>query len=818
MDNVIQIGVKVDIKELQDALQQGASVVHDQTADMASQFKSLAKESQTALDDLQKAAQLAGFQISDEMTSVLEQVPKLASGIADVFSGGGIGAFIGVLLQAGIALKGLYDDVIALKGAKEEWSEINQKLAAAEEETDAKIRDGAIEHIRLTQGQAAAAHAALAMADKEVVGFGKNIDQILSGKKVDKLSDGLRKDLENLNHFTFEQLTAKIDDVSAALKRGQQNVEDKRKNMEEARDSGYYDLADSYQTSITQGEGEVKVLQQILEKLLKVKEAHDQDKDNQSVRAHQLDVQEFEQAQRKQMESLRQGLQQKKDLLDAFHTMSKEAEVKYWDDIIATGKAKGENLKEVERLRWDAQKDAQRQALQDEVAQVQDEVSAAKAGSQQRVQLLDDELRKMRQNHQDQTAEYKRLVKEREKAEQEFERKNLQDEVESVQEKIAATKAGSLERVQILEAEIQKLESENKADTEEYKRLLKEKAQADRAYQKAQEAAAEAAKKKQDEVRAIELQSAAQHEQALKSLAQSRLEFEKQIGHLSEAQYEAQLTAEVQKTYEAALKELEAKKALYKQGSAEYAKVEAEIVKLNDKYNADMEKADQKSLLRRRQQFEQYFKQLSGGFNTALNSWMQGTETASQAFSKMFQGILSQLIDFVEQWIEKKIEMWLMDTFISDQGGRDEKNAHILTDIDQIMADAYTAAANAYAANAYDPMTASLLAAQAFSTVSGFAASTTALLSGAGGIYQVPFDTVAAIHKDEQVLPASYAQGLRSMIANNSGGAGGGITVVVNHSVSAIDAESFQGAVRKHGNMIGNEVARVLRRKGFVPA
>ena len=31
-----------------------------------------------------------------------------------------------------------------------------------------------------------------------------------------------------------------------------------------------------------------------------------------------------------------------------------------------------------------------------------------------------------------------------------------------------------------------------------------------------------------------------------------------------------------------------------------------------------------------------------------------------------FQDILSQLINFVEQWIEKKIEMWLMDKFISE--------------------------------------------------------------------------------------------------------------------------------------------------------
>jgi hypothetical protein len=34
--------------------------------------------------------------------------------------------------------------------------------------------------------------------------------------------------------------------------------------------------------------------------------------------------------------------------------------------------------------------------------------------------------------------------------------------------------------------------------------------------------------------------------------------------------------------------------------------------------------------------------------------------------------------------------------------------------------------------------------------------------------------------------------------------------------VNAVDAESFQGVIRRHGSMIGNEVARVLKKKGFV--
>ncbi len=54
---------------------------------------------------------------------------------------------------------------------------------------------------------------------------------------------------------------------------------------------------------------------------------------------------------------------------------------------------------------------------------------------------------------------------------------------------------------------------------------------------------------------------------------------------------------------------------------------------------------------------------------------------------------------------------------------------------------------------------------------------------------------------------------MRSVIGG--GGSGGpGVTVVVNHSVSVVDAASFQGHIRRHSNMIANEVTRALKRKG----
>jgi hypothetical protein len=64
------------------------------------------------------------------------------------------------------------------------------------------------------------------------------------------------------------------------------------------------------------------------------------------------------------------------------------------------------------------------------------------------------------------------------------------------------------------------------------------------------------------------------------------------------------------------------------------------------------------------------------------------------------------------------------------------------------------------------------------------------------------------------VLPAGIANQMRSVIGGGGGSGGSGVTVVVNHSVSAVDAASFQGHIRRHSNMIANEVTRALKRKG----
>jgi hypothetical protein len=294
----------------------------------------------------------------------------------------------------------------------------------------------------------------------------------------------------------------------------------------------------------------------------------------------------------------------------------------------------------------------------------------------------------------------------------------------------------------------------------------------------------------------IILESAKAHDQAMGQIAEQRLNFELQIGKISQTNYEKQLQWEMAETYANERAKLEAKRQAAEGNLVEQAKVDAELKKLDDKYRAESEKAEQQSLLRRRQQFDQYFKQVSSSFNTALNGWMQGTETASQAFGKMFQDILSQLVNFVEQWIEKKIEMWLMDKLLSQTSQSASAEA-------QIVSNAAVAYSGAYAATAAIPIVGPGLAPEAAMMAYMDVMAITPAGFALGGI--VPATGLALVHEGEKILP-------KSMSGNGSGL--GGITVVVNHSVNAVDAASFQGHIRRHSNMIANEVTRALKRKG----
>jgi uncharacterized coiled-coil protein SlyX/G:T/U-mismatch repair DNA glycosylase len=201
------------------------------------------------------------------------------------------------------------------------------------------------------------------------------------------------------------------------------------------------------------------------------------------------------------------------------------------------------------------------------------------------------------------------------------------------------------------------------------------------------------------------------------------------------------------------------------------------------------------------QQYRQVFSQIGNAFKTEIVGMIQGTETVAQGFAKMFNSLIGSFADYVAQKAEKKAEEWLIDKlFMGKKIGSETAAA---TGIASMAGFASAMQALPFPINV---STAPAVAAAAGATASGMGAIAMGAASLAIGTDYVPMDGFAYLHKGEKVIPASM-QG-----PGYSGG--GGITVVVNHSVSAVDAASFQGHIRRHSNMIANEVTRALKRKG----
>jgi hypothetical protein len=213
---------------------------------------------------------------------------------------------------------------------------------------------------------------------------------------------------------------------------------------------------------------------------------------------------------------------------------------------------------------------------------------------------------------------------------------------------------------------------------------------------------------------------------------------------------------------------------------------------------------------------------LANSFSTAIKGMISGTQTLSTAFEKMGQQMLQSLESALEkmlsQWMQHHIMELLVHTQTKEsevavnQTASEQTQAISLKEhMNQILMTAKQAATKAWDAMSGIPVVGPALGAAAaaatFAAVMAFGSVT----SAAGGFYEVDRDQLAFIHKKEMVLPAGIADRLRTTVAG--GGGDSGMNINVFHNVNAIDSASFQDTIRKHGNMIGNEVARVLKKR-----
>ena len=245
------------------------------------------------------------------------------------------------------------------------------------------------------------------------------------------------------------------------------------------------------------------------------------------------------------------------------------------------------------------------------------------------------------------------------------------------------------------------------------------------------------------------------------------------------------------------------------------------LATLNEKWKSSTEKTTDDVLSR--------FKKMTDGMSKAFAQTASDLIMKKTTWAKVFSSLEGQVLDAVIQSGAKQVAAFAMGQLqklmlqksAAVAGAATEKASGAVT----IQSDAGKAAAGAYAAVSQLPFVGWLLAPGA--AAAAYAA--TMAFSAEGGWGEVPYDGAPTVlHKQEMVLPAKFANPLRSLLGGASlpslnqaqlaasplsavspaFGGGGGTT---NLAIHATDAKSFRRLLSEHSDHIAREVSKATR-------
>jgi hypothetical protein len=174
-------------------------------------------------------------------------------------------------------------------------------------------------------------------------------------------------------------------------------------------------------------------------------------------------------------------------------------------------------------------------------------------------------------------------------------------------------------------------------------------------------------------------------------------------------------------------------------------------------YLDKMGKANNTYISQQSAQWQAFGNKLSSTMSTQLDKVLAGSESFGRAmrntFATMVEAIISSLIKVGVQL--------LINEAISKATGASAAKSNV-------MANAAQAASGAYAAISAIPYVGPFLAPAAAAAV--YAGALAFPIPSAAGGWEVPYDTLANVHKDEKILPAATSAGLDRLIQGGSGG------------------------------------------------
>lgn len=392
-------------------------------------------------------------------------------------------------------------------------------------------------------------------------------------------------------------------------------------------------------------------------------------------------------------------------------------------------------------------------------------------------------------------------------AQQAAEREAFELKMEQLRSEMSEHQRSAVERIGVAQQMTEAVKAQFGEVSKEYERAKREELRI------TEEVAAE---KRRIEDGALTL--AQQHAQHAIQLEKGKSDYLLATGQITAAQkLQVELNAQEQ-TYAMQMSYLQKRLELYATEPQMIDQINEQILKLQQERALQMQQADVAQFEVNKQQWDTYFQSISDGFANAIQGMVfQGT-TLEQAMGTILQNIIGQVIQtgvkMLANWTATQLGM----TGATVTGAATRSAAEVASAKTSVVANAGAAIKNIITkgaevfANVYNaiagipyvgPFLAPVMAVAATGAVVGYVGK---VASAEGGWDRVPYDGAKAIlHKEEMVLPAPLAEGIRGMVESGNTQRGGGITI---HALDRRDVARYFDdnsdvmvrALMQHGN------------------
>jgi len=276
--------------------------------------------------------------------------------------------------------------------------------------------------------------------------------------------------------------------------------------------------------------------------------------------------------------------------------------------------------------------------------------------------------------------------------------------------------------------------------------------------------------------------------QAKDALTEQRADLDQKVafGQITGAQEIAQRKALIDKEMDIVLAAKDAEIAAVSAKDADYInkiqKLSNEGLDIQRKAIAQKAELDRQAAAKQMATYDQVFQAMTSGFASSITGLIKGTMSWGQAIQNVASSALDAMINMFVQIGLKQAETWLAGMLFA------------------APMNAATAAGAAFASTCAIPIVGPEMA-PAVAAESYAQALAAGVSSAAGGWDRVPADQIAQIHKNEMILPASLAEGVRKNLGDGNvkgnGNGGGDHFHFHNH---AVDAKGFEAMINRNDN------------------